>query len=74
MVALTQREVEIARLVAGGHSDGAIATMLSISIRSVESTLRSVYAKCCVSNRTELAQLILSRTDGRRSRQEDLQR
>lgn len=71
MVALTRREQEIARLVASGQTEASIATMLSISIRSVEDTLHSVYAKCCVSNPTELASVILTGRSGRLNRQED---
>lgn len=68
MVALTRREAEIARLAARGHTDSAIATMLAISIRSVESTLRSVFAKSNLPGRADLALLLPAEPDERNSR------
>lgn len=42
VAALTRREAEIARLVARGHTNSAIAAMLAISMRSVEQAVRGV--------------------------------
>jgi DNA-binding CsgD family transcriptional regulator len=45
MVGLSEREVEVLRLVAAGHSNAEIARALSISVRTVERHLTNVYAK-----------------------------
>jgi len=42
---LTDRELEVLRLVAGGQSNAEIADALSISVRTVERHLTNVYAK-----------------------------
>lgn len=57
---LTEREREVAVLVASGKSNGAIATILSISERTVESHLASIFSKLGVTARTELAVLFAS--------------
>jgi DNA-binding NarL/FixJ family response regulator len=49
---LTQREVEVLRLVAQGLTDGAVAERLFISPRTVSQHLRSIYGKLDVSSRT----------------------
>jgi DNA-binding CsgD family transcriptional regulator/tetratricopeptide (TPR) repeat protein len=48
---LTQREVEVLRLVAQGLTDGAVAERLFISPRTVSQHLRSIYGKLDVSSR-----------------------
>jgi DNA-binding CsgD family transcriptional regulator/tetratricopeptide (TPR) repeat protein len=48
---LTQREVEVLRLVAQGMTDGAVAERLFISPRTVSQHLRSIYGKLEVSSR-----------------------
>jgi DNA-binding NarL/FixJ family response regulator len=48
---LTQREVEVLRLVAQGLTDGAVAERLFISPRTVSQHLRSIYGKLAVSSR-----------------------
>lgn len=48
---LTQREVEVLRLVAEGLSDGAVAERLFISPRTVSQHLRIIYGKLDVSSR-----------------------
>jgi pimeloyl-ACP methyl ester carboxylesterase/DNA-binding CsgD family transcriptional regulator len=45
MVGLSDREVEVLRLVAAGHSNAEIAQALTISVRTVERHLTNVYAK-----------------------------
>jgi len=45
MVGLTDRELEVLRLVAAGHSNADIAVTLAISVRTVERHLTNVYAK-----------------------------
>lgn len=51
---LTQREYEIAGLAARGLPSRAIAARLVISVRTVDNTLRQVYAKLGVAGRNEL--------------------
>jgi pimeloyl-ACP methyl ester carboxylesterase/DNA-binding CsgD family transcriptional regulator len=45
IVGLTERELEVLRLVAAGHSNAEIAQALFISVRTVERHLTNVYAK-----------------------------
>jgi DNA-binding CsgD family transcriptional regulator len=52
---LTVREEEIARLVAGGASNAAIARSLNVSEATVKAHLTRVYAKLGVRSRTQLA-------------------
>jgi DNA-binding CsgD family transcriptional regulator len=49
---LTEREVEILRLVAQGLTDAQVAERLVISPRTVHGHLRSIYGKLDVSSRT----------------------
>jgi DNA-binding CsgD family transcriptional regulator len=51
---LTRREYEIAGLAARGLSSRAIAARLVISVRTVDNTLRQVYAKLGLAGRNEL--------------------
>jgi DNA-binding NarL/FixJ family response regulator len=59
LFALTEREGEIARLVAAGLCNAGIATELRIALRTVENHLRSIYAKADVSSRTQLVSKLL---------------
>jgi predicted ATPase/DNA-binding CsgD family transcriptional regulator len=52
---LSERETEIARLVAHGLSNKAIAASLHLSVRTVESHVRHALAKVGLENRTQLA-------------------
>ena len=52
---LTAREAEVARLVAGGASNAAIARSLCVSEATVKAHLTRVYAKLGVRSRTQLA-------------------
>lgn len=52
---LTQREKEIARLVAIGQSNKQIAQTLCISVQTVKNILHNVFEKNDISSRTELA-------------------
>jgi len=52
---LSEREMEVARLVAGGLSNKAIGASLHLSVRTVESHVRNALAKAGVENRTQLA-------------------
>jgi len=49
---LTEREVEVLRLVAEGYTDAQLADRLVISIRTVQAHLRSIYSKLGVTTRT----------------------
>lgn len=55
---LSAREREIAALVAAGASNKHIAADLSVSQRTIEKYLTSIYAKLRLRNRSELAALI----------------
>jgi HD-GYP domain-containing protein (c-di-GMP phosphodiesterase class II) len=52
---LSEREVEVARLVAAGHSNPEIAERLVISRRTAEHHVQHIYAKVGVSSRAALA-------------------
>ena len=53
-VALSPREREIARLVAKGHCNKTIALVLDISVWTVATHLRRVFAKLEVNSRAEM--------------------
>ena len=52
---LTQREVEVLRLVATGKTDREIAEELLISVATVSTHVRNLLNKTNVANRTEAA-------------------
>ena len=51
------QELQIARLVADGHSNREVAARLFLSPRTIDAQLRGVFAKLGISSRFELAQL-----------------
>lgn len=57
--ALTPREEEILRLVAGGHTNREIAARLGIAEATVKNHLRNILAKLHLKNRTALATFAL---------------
>jgi GAF domain-containing protein len=58
---LTDREVEVLRLVANGMSDAEIAAKLVVSQRTVHSHLRSIYRKLHVGSRSEATRWAVER-------------
>ena len=50
---LSEREAEVLRLLAQGFTNKDIAQMLILSVRTVETHLRSIYSKLGVRSRTE---------------------
>jgi len=52
---LTERERDVLRLVGEGHDNAAVARVLSLSIRTVERHLTSVYSKLGLSGRSARA-------------------
>jgi len=52
---LTDREVDVLRLLASGMTNKDIAQTLFLSVRTIEAHLRSIYGKLAVSSRTEAA-------------------
>jgi DNA-binding NarL/FixJ family response regulator len=70
---LTERELEIVRLVGEGHSNRELARMLWVTEQTVKFHLTNIYRKLGVSNRTEAsrwaqAQGLLSSNPARRLR------
>lgn len=55
---LSARELEIARLVAGGASNRQVAETLGVSVRTVDNHLYRIYRKVGVSDRESLARRI----------------
>lgn len=58
---LTQRELEVATLVAEGHSNDGVAAHLSISPRTVGKHLSNIYAKLGIHTRSELTRWVLTK-------------
>jgi two-component system, NarL family, response regulator LiaR len=58
---LTEREVEVLTLAAGGKSNKEIAETLQVSVRTVEAHLGHIFTKLDVSSRTEAVILALRR-------------
>jgi len=65
MHALSPREYQVARLVAGGRSNRQIAEQLAISEQTVKNHIQSIFRKLSLSNRVELT-IRIQRVRGRR--------
>ena len=52
---LTLREAQVAAGVSRGHTNAEVAERLGIVEKTVKNVLMSVFTKCCVRNRVELA-------------------
>ena len=57
---LTEREVEVLRLLASGRTNREIATALVLSARTVERHISNLYAKIRVRNRAEATAFALT--------------
>jgi DNA-binding CsgD family transcriptional regulator len=62
-VQLSPREQEIARMVANGRTNQAIAGALGISIWTVATHLRRIFAKLAVCSRAEMVAHVLAQRD-----------
>jgi DNA-binding NarL/FixJ family response regulator len=62
---LTERELEVARLVVDRCTNAQIAAGLFLSKKTVETHLRNIFAKLGVSSRVELARAVEERDGGR---------
>jgi two-component system response regulator NreC len=58
---LTEREVEVLRLIALGHTNGEIAAQLYLSVRTVESHRAHIHQKLRLQTRAELVRYALDR-------------
>jgi DNA-binding CsgD family transcriptional regulator len=63
LVCLSPREREIARMVAEGRTNQAIAGALGISIWTVSTHLRRIFAKLAVCSRAEMVARLLERPE-----------
>jgi DNA-binding NarL/FixJ family response regulator len=52
---LTDREFEVAELVADGHSNREVAAQLFVTVSTVKKHLSQIMAKCDCQSRTQLA-------------------
>ena len=57
-MALTEAERKVAYLIANGHTNKSTAKSLGISINTVGTHLRSIYAKLDVQSRVQLANVL----------------
>lgn len=57
---LSAREIEVLRLVAEGLTDAQVAVQLTISPRTVQRHLSSIYSKLHVTSRTAAARIAVA--------------
>ena len=62
-VGLSPREQQVARMVANGRTNQAIAAALEISVWTVSTHLRRIFAKLAVSSRAEMVAHLREQTD-----------
>ncbi len=58
---LTERQEQIAQLIARGHPNSVIASELGISVKTVENHLAVIFTKWQVSSRTAVANMLVAR-------------
>jgi DNA-binding NarL/FixJ family response regulator len=63
---LSQRELEVARLVVEGNTNQQIAEKLVLSVRTVETHLSHVFTKLGVSSRVGVVNALRDQADGPR--------
>ena len=56
---LTQRELEVLRLLAAGNSNAEIARELVVSVNTIRTQVQSIYRKLNINNRVEASRLVL---------------
>jgi DNA-binding NarL/FixJ family response regulator len=56
--ALTEREAEIARLVADRHTNPEIASVLVLSVKTIETHMHNIFRKLDVSSRVQVARAV----------------
>ena len=61
---LSSREAQIMTLIAEGHSNGEIATALTVAEKTVKNHVNRIYAKLGVGSRTAAIAYWLAATDG----------
>jgi DNA-binding CsgD family transcriptional regulator len=61
--ALTERELQVARMASGGTPSADVAVRLGLSVRTVENHLQQAYSKLGVSSRAELAAILSPNPD-----------
>lgn len=66
LISLSPREQQIARMVAAGRTNQAIASSLEISVWTVSTHLRRIFAKLVVSSRAEMVAHLLALPDAAR--------
>jgi DNA-binding NarL/FixJ family response regulator len=59
--ALSPREVDVLRLIAGGNGNKAIASLLSITEETVKGHVKSILAKLAANDRTHAVTIGLKR-------------
>ncbi len=62
---LSGREIEIALLVIGGHTNSDIGSKLFISVNTVKTHIKSCYKKLGVNNRVQLLRFVREEVDAR---------
>jgi DNA-binding NarL/FixJ family response regulator len=59
-ITLTKRQIEMLNLIAHGFTSSEIAGLISVSIRTVESTRKTIVSKLQVNNATEAVSKAIS--------------
>jgi DNA-binding CsgD family transcriptional regulator len=62
--ALTKAEERVAQLVSEGHTNQSVASVLGVSVHTVNTHLRAAFRKMGVHSRVQLANAMSARTSG----------